>query len=298
MKKLVSALAVVLALLGAAPAAQAQPWGSITTALNAVTTTGASSAVRTEGSTAVLFHVYSASTSSATIQLRLGMSSSAWFVGATITDPDAAGELWACPAAHYASVNASVLGSGTITALVASRTMSADPIGTACKKVSVSANTFGALSVTSLTNSGLTSGRVPYSGSGGLAADEAAFAYDASTNTLSADVFKGAYQSTVTAKASDGAIASAPGAIVITKTSALGSSTLATPTTTTHDGYILRIVSTTAFAHVVSVASGKVNGGSNTTITFTSAAIGDGVTLLAYQGVWYVIGSRGTITIS
>lgn len=113
-----------------------------------------------------------------------------------------------------------------------------------------------------------------------------------------ASIYPGAQKDTVSAKSGDGAIASAPGTIFITKSSALGSSTLATPTATTHDGYLLRIVSTTAFAHVISVASGKVNGGTNTTITFTSGASGDSVTLEAYQGVWYVIGSRGTITVN
>jgi hypothetical protein len=116
--------------------------------------------------------------------------------------------------------------------------------------------------------------------------------------SLTSPLLIGASKSTIAAKSGDGAIASAPGVIVITKGSALGSSTLATPTTTTHDGYILTIVSSTAFAHVVSVASGKVNGGTNTTITFTSAAIGDSVTLVAYQGVWYTVGAHGTITLT
>ena len=102
----------------------------------------------------------------------------------------------------------------------------------------------------------------------------------------------------IAAKAVDGPIASAIGTIVITKGSALGASTLATPTPTTHDGYVIRIIAATAFAHVVSCAAGKINGGAITTLTFTSASVGDSVTLIAYQGVWLTIGTTGTITLT
>jgi len=102
---------------------------------------------------------------------------------------------------------------------------------------------------------------------------------------------------TVSAKLTDGAIAAANNiTYFITKGSALGSSTLATPTVTTHDGYTMTFVSTTGYAHVISVASGKVNGGTNTTLTFDTN-VGSHVTLVAYQGVWYTTSSAG-VTIS
>ena len=156
----------------------------------------------------------------------------------------------------------------------------------------------GAFDGSTVKASSLTATRVPFAGAAGLLSDDATLTFDSTAKALGATVLKGGKQSTCTAKATDGAIASAPGTIVITKGSALGSSTLATPTVTAHDGYVLRIVSTTAYAHVITVASGKVNGGANTTITFTSAAIGDSIVLEAYQGVWYTVSKTGTITIS
>lgn len=63
-------------------------------------------------------------------------------------------------------------------------------------------------------------------------------------------------------------------------------STLGTPTVTTHDGYTISITSTTAAAHVIGFAAGKVNGGTLNAMTF-GGAIGDSISLVAYQGVWY-----------
>lgn len=103
---------------------------------------------------------------------------------------------------------------------------------------------------------------------------------------------------TAAAKLTDGAIAVADADYFITKGSALGSSTLATPTATTHDGWTITFTSTTAFAHVITVETGKVNGAAATSITFTSAAIGDSVTLKAWQGIWYIVATRGTITLA
>lgn len=338
---IVAALAVALALAGPAPA---QSWSAPVTAINAVATTTTSSAIDTSSATSACVQFTSASTSTATGEVLISANGTSYDSAISTSDPTSGGAVLCGPTGR--KLEAKVTRSaGTLSAHVIYRSFPGDPFAVGgWRRISVGANSFGALAVTSLTNSGLTSGRVPYSSTGGLQVDssaftfsagtlsattfagafngstvtsstlttgrvpfnstagllidEAALAYDTSTNTLSADILKGGAQSTTTAKATDGAIASAPGTIVITKTSALGSSTLATPTTTTHDGYLLRIVSTTAYAHAISVASGKVNGGSNTTITFTSAAIGDGVTLLAYQGVWYVVASRGTITLS
>ena len=305
MKKALIILLAVVALVASPAFAQLGPssdtsWSPQKTLISAVgsTTTGyyPTAGVNIPGATSVLFQIVSASTSNSTISFEQSLGGTFWTTSATVTNPTSVGELWQCPATPYVRANLSAHASGTISAFVSWRKMQGDPVGAECKKLTQSVNSFGALSVTNLTNSALTSGRVPYSGSGGIQQDAAPFTY--SGGTLTSTIFAGGLQPTIAAKSSNGAIASAPGIIAITKGSALGASTLATPTITTHDGYVLTIVSTTAFAHVVSVAAGIINGGANTTITFTSAAVGDSVTLVAYQGVWYMVASRGTITIS
>ena len=303
MKKF-AAFFAVLALVASLPAT-AQQWSPSKTIISAVgsTTTGTYPATPTTGIdtstwTAVLIHVTSASTSVSSIVFDQGVSGASWYPSVTITNATAAGELWACPATNRARFRIATHGSGTLTAVISGRSMVSDPVGGSCKPLASPVASYGAYTFTSVTDSGLTATRVPYAGSGGLLSDDAALTFTVGTGLLASTVFQGGTKSTITAKLTDGAIASAPGTIAITKGSALGSSTLATPTTTTHDGYILRIVSTTAYAHVVSVASGKINGGALTTITFTSGAIGDSVTLIAYQGVWYTIGTTGTITIT
>lgn len=336
-------VAAALILLLVATPATAQRWSDpATTIINAVgsTTTGTypstpSTGFDTSSASAVLVHVYSASTSSATVYIEQSINGAGWYRSATITNPSSTGELWACPATKKLRLNLAVHASGTITGVAATRLMQGDPIGSECKKVDTSANTFGALTVTSVTDSGLTSGRVVYAGSGGLLSDEAAFAYNAGTNTLSADTFSGAFngtsitassltdtrvpyattaglltdeaafsyaagsntlsagifkggaQFTANAYATDGAISVAPQLALLTK-AGVGAYTLAAPTTTTHDGYVLCAVSTTANAHVITFASGKINGGSNVTLTL-GGAIGDGACLAAYQGVWYTV---------
>lgn len=264
------------------------------TMLSGVTTTGAGTAQSFVNSRGALVHVYSAAGATAVVYIQGSVNNSVWVTLATITNPDAAGEAWEGTAFPYLRANVYSRSAGTITAIAQSLSEDPGPWKSAIQP----SPSVGAVTVTGLTNSALTATRVPYASTGGLFADDSTFTFDSSTKAVGATIFKGGPQPTIAAKATDGAISSAPGTIVITKGSALGSSTLATPTTTTHDGYILRIVSSTAYAHVISCASGKVNGGTTTTITFTSAAIGDSVTLVAYQGTWYVIGSRGTITLS
>ena len=61
--------------------------------------------------------------------------------------------------------------------------------------------------------------------------------------------------------------------------------TLAAPTATTHDGVEITVISTTAAAHTVTAPSNKINGA--TAVATFGAAIGNAVTLVAYQGVWY-----------
>lgn len=96
---------------------------------------------------------------------------------------------------------------------------------------------------------------------------------------------------TVTNYAANGAIAQKEGTVTISKGSA-AAMTIADPTTGAQaggvgdDGRELRVVSKTAFAHVFTLAGG-IAGGSNHTITL-GGAIGDGFTLQAIAGKWYL----------
>lgn len=90
----------------------------------------------------------------------------------------------------------------------------------------------------------------------------------------------------------DGAISIKHGNVVITK-AGVAALTLANPTATTDDFKTLRIVSTTAHAHTVSNAAGAGfnSGGAGSDIATLGGAIGDGLTVMAYQGKWYVVHS-------
>lgn len=92
----------------------------------------------------------------------------------------------------------------------------------------------------------------------------------------------------------DGAIAIQNSTVMVTKATA-AALTLAAPTATTHDGIEITVIATTAAAHTVTAPSNKINGGS--AIATFAAAIGNGVTFVAYQGVWYVKRSLG-VTLS
>ena len=98
-------------------------------------------------------------------------------------------------------------------------------------------------------------------------------------------------------------VASADGAITIptrgrkhvfiTKASAAALK-LAAPTATTHDGVEIVIVSTTAAAHTITGSTTGMNdlGTSGDVGTF-GVAKGNGMTLVAYQGDWYVTSNIG-----
>lgn len=104
----------------------------------------------------------------------------------------------------------------------------------------------------------------------------------------------------------DYAVASANGAITIptrgrkvvfiTKGTA-AALTLAAPTATTHDGVEILIMSTTAAAHTVTATTIGFNAGdaASDVCTFT-AAIGNYISVVAYQGEWYVTSNlNGTL---
>jgi hypothetical protein len=92
--------------------------------------------------------------------------------------------------------------------------------------------------------------------------------------------------------AADGAIAISFGTVIITKGS-IAAITIAAPVATTDDFKTLRIVTTTAFAHVVTSGTVGFNAkGSSGTATF-AAAKGNAVHLVAYQGNWYASSTLG-----
>lgn len=100
------------------------------------------------------------------------------------------------------------------------------------------------------------------------------------------------------------AVASANGAITIENSTVFitkgtaAAMTLAAPTATTHDGVRIEIVATTAAAHTVTVATAGFNdlGAAGDVATFGGAK-GDGLTVVAYQGDWYVL-HRTNITLA
>ncbi len=78
------------------------------------------------------------------------------------------------------------------------------------------------------------------------------------------------------------------GKVFITKVTAAAVS-LAAPIAGLDDGYELTIISTTAVAHTLTVSGGANGGGTATDVGTFGGAIGDGVVLTAFNGVWLVV---------
>jgi hypothetical protein len=100
-----------------------------------------------------------------------------------------------------------------------------------------------------------------------------------------------------TSYTTDGAIAIQSGTVLLSKTSA-GAFTLAAPTTA-QNGTRLRIITTTAFAHVITATNlleDGVTGGAKDTATF-AAFPGAALELEANAGEWYVV-SKHVCTIA
>lgn len=95
-------------------------------------------------------------------------------------------------------------------------------------------------------------------------------------------------QTILTLLAASGAITpGTPAAYMITLGSA-AALTLAAPAVGTDDGKVIEIFSTTAFAHVLT-ATGLLKTGASAVNTATFAAVaGASLTLMAYNGLWYV----------
>ena len=108
------------------------------------------------------------------------------------------------------------------------------------------------------------------------------------TGNITGDV-TGGVKLTTQALADDGAITIKSGVVLLTKATALAA-TLAAPTATTDDGKVLHIISTTAAAHTVTATTIGFNAGDAASDVGTfGAAIGNSITIVAYQGEWYVL---------
>jgi len=96
--------------------------------------------------------------------------------------------------------------------------------------------------------------------------------------------------SAVEVESANGAIGIKQGLAALTK-AGVAAMTLAAPTAGTDDGKILRIVATTANAHTVTQTTPGLNnlGTSGDVATF-GGAVGDSLTLVAYNGIWYILG--------
>lgn len=91
----------------------------------------------------------------------------------------------------------------------------------------------------------------------------------------------------------DGAITISPNALVMLSKGTAAAITIAAPTNTTHDGYIIRVFSSTAAAHVITCSTDGFNAkGSSGTITF-AANIGSSTTIVAMGGHWYTLAGIG-----
>lgn len=132
-------------------------------------------------------------------------------------------------------------------------------------------------------------GKLAVSGSTVVDVSAAATALTGTLSVSGITTASGGIKTPVVTISGDGAITIAPFTIVRLSKGSAAAITLAAPTNSTHDGYIVMVFSSTAQAHVI---TGGVDGfnakGSSGTITF-GGAIGDSVTLVAMGGHWYTL---------
>lgn len=95
----------------------------------------------------------------------------------------------------------------------------------------------------------------------------------------------------------DGAITVKNGVCVISKTvPGVVAATLADPVAVTDDFKRLTIINGTAHASTVTSATSFGGGGGGEDVCTFSATVGDTLALLAYGGVWYIVGGhQGTV---
>jgi hypothetical protein len=113
------------------------------------------------------------------------------------------------------------------------------------------------------------------------------------TGTFSGVVTSAGNTDTLVALTTNGAINPNLAAnYVITKAGVLAD-TLAAPTATTDDGKVILITSNTANAHTLTATGLLQTGSASVNVATFAANAGAGLTLMAYQGKWNVLGSVG-----
>jgi hypothetical protein len=114
----------------------------------------------------------------------------------------------------------------------------------------------------------------------------------ASGVTIDGLLIKDGIIGTTQAITGDGAITIQNAVVLLSKAGA-GAITIAAPTAGTHDGILIEVITLTAQAHVLtSGVEGFNDKGSSGTVTWT-AAIGNSVTLRAWNGNWYTVVKNG-----
>jgi hypothetical protein len=130
---------------------------------------------------------------------------------------------------------------------------------------------------TSITDTGLTSGRVTYAGAGGLLQDAAAFTFDGTI--LSATRFAGALNGTVGATtASTGAFTTVSATGVITSTQTTGTAPFTVASTTNVANLNASSLSGATFASPGAIGSTAASTGAFTTLSASSTVSGAGFT--------------------
>lgn len=290
MKKFLSAAVLAIVALLLAPGADAA-WAK---AIDAKTTSTNSAFILTAGAANLEVIVYSASTSTSSVPIQVCARPVAATCATMTTVSNASSTVTFVngPASSYLYVPATI-SAGTVTVEYSTNNGPKLPGWKTFAQYGVATSTTGTITVAagkaaavsnSLTLAGTDSTTMTFPGTNATIARTDAAQTFTGAQTFSSPIV-GALKTTANAYASDGAITVAPQIALLTK-AGVGAYTLAAPTATTHDGYQLCAVSTTANAHVITFASGKINGGSNVTITY-GGAIGDAACLVAYQGVWY-----------
>ena len=96
----------------------------------------------------------------------------------------------------------------------------------------------------------------------------------------------------ITQAAADGAVTPKGGVVFVTKGSA-AALTLAAPIPGADDGKAVTFIAATAFAHVLTCPTDGFNAkGASGTATL-AAAVGNGLTVTAFNGHWYASGAAG-----
>jgi len=92
----------------------------------------------------------------------------------------------------------------------------------------------------------------------------------------------------------DGVIAEKCGCVTLAKTSAgVIHMILANPIADTDDFKVLHILNKQAQLNDITCTGGFGNGGTDYDVATMGAAVGNSLTVMAYQGYWYVIGAYG-----